>query len=356
MEPQPEHILVPDLDSIDAPSGGLFTAFAVIRHLRRGQTRAGKPYVELRLADRGRAMGAKIWSDWPRAMAAVDDLDVGMHVKILFSVESYKDALQLNVRGIRRAQDGEPGYDPTKLVPEGHELVEDLSCGTLVFDIETVPAADLRKVPPTIAQAVAKHAERNEWDESKVMSLSPWFGKVVSLAVGDGDQDPRTQEVAVFVVPPEGGDSSGPLPGWIRAVTERDLLRAFWALAANAEVVVSYNGRGFDVPFMVARSLILGVPVRVDLLSNRFGLRPHLDLYQVLGHGGRERGPASLDVVCWALGLTSPKEAMDGSMVATTYARGDLASIALYNAGDVRATTAVFQRVRDGVLRYREDW
>jgi DNA polymerase elongation subunit (family B) len=204
-----------------------------------------------------------------------------------------------------------------------------------------------------IGQAVAKSAERQDWDDAKVMSLSPYFGKVVSLAVGDGDQEPRTQDVTVFAVSADAEAPKG-LPSWIRVVTEIDLLRAFWALAGNAEVVVTYNGRGFDVPFMVARSLIHEVPVAVDLVSNRFSLRPHLDLYQVLGQQGR--GPSSLDVVCWALGLTSPKEEMDGSMVATAYAKGDLGSIALYNAGDVRATTGVYQRVRDGVLRYRDDW
>ena len=48
-------------------------------------------------------------------------------------------------------------------------------------------------------------------------------------------------------------------------MSEPDLLRAFWALAGHASVVVSYNGRGFDVPFLVGRSLIHEVPVRVDL-------------------------------------------------------------------------------------------
>jgi predicted PolB exonuclease-like 3'-5' exonuclease len=326
----------------------------VLRHLRKAQTRAGKPYWELRFSDRSRTVAGKIWAEALRAMQAVETMEAGAHVKVLFEVETYRGAVQLNVRGIRCAEPGEQGYEATNLVDEGFALVEDLLCETLVFDIETVPAVDLRKAPPTIAQAVAKHAERNEWDQSKVMSLSPYFGQVVSLAVGNGEQEPRTQEVTVFVVP-AAGTKPKDLPSWIRPVSEPDLLRAFWALAGHAEVVVSYNGRGFDVPFMVARSLVHGIPVSVDLLSNRFSLRPHLDLYHALNHG-RDRGPASLDVVCWALGLTSPKEDMDGSMVATTYAKGDLGSIALYNAGDVRATTGVYQRVRDGLLRYRDDW
>jgi hypothetical protein len=353
MTQPPEHTPVSELAALELPAVGLFTAFVVVKHLRKGQTRAGKPYLELKVADRSRTMAGKIWSEHLRAMHAAEELATGAHVKLLFEVESYKGAPQLNIRGIRPVDADEPGYDPAALVEEGYDLVADLICSTLVFDIETVPAVDLRKAPPTIGQAVAKSAERHDWDDAKVMSLSPYFGKVVSLAVGDGEQDSRTQDVTVFVVGPDEGEPKG-LPSWIRLVSEAELLRAFWILAGNAEVVVSYNGRGFDVPFMVARSLIHDIPVRVDLVSNRFSLRPHLDLFQILGQQGR--GPSSLDVVCWALGLASPKEEMDGSMVATAYAKGDLSSIALYNAGDVRATTGVYQRVRDGILRFRDDW
>ena len=135
---------------------------------------------------------------------------------------------------------------------------------------------------------------------------------------------------------------------------EPSLLRAFWALAAAAETVVTYNGRGFDVPFLVGRSLAHGVSATVDLVSNRWSLRPHLDLFDVLAQ--RDRGPSKLDVVCWALGIESPKGEMDGSMVAPAYERGAILEIADYNAQDVRATARVFRRVRDGVLRFRTDW
>jgi uncharacterized protein YprB with RNaseH-like and TPR domain len=37
-------------------------------------------------------------------------------------------------------------------------------------------------------------------------------------------------------------------------MSEADLLRSFWALACKAETVVSFNGRGFDLPFLVTRA------------------------------------------------------------------------------------------------------
>ena len=139
-------------------------------------------------------------------------------------------------------------------------------------------------------------------------------------------------------------------------MSEPDLLRAFWILANTATTVVSFNGRGFDIPFLVARSLVHNIPARVDLLSNRYAPRPHLDLYQVLTQGRHGSGPSNLDTICWALGIESPKEKMDGSMVAPAYEKGDAEDIAVYNRADVTATTKVYHRVRDLVLRYRKDW
>lgn len=353
-DPHREYPLITELEALDGAEPGRRTAFAVLRQVRKGQTRAGKPYLDLRLADRSRTVGAKVWSEAGRAMQTAEQLRPGAHVKVLFDVDTFKGALQLNVRGLRLAEDGEAGYDPQALVDEGQALIEGLTVDTMVFDIETVPGVDLRKVPSTVAQAVTKYADRQDWDEGKVMSLSPYFGKVVSLAFGDGEADPDEQQVNVFVVPPDDVEVEE-LPPWVRLVSETELLHAFWALAGHAQVVVTYNGRAFDVPFLVGRSLIHDIPVRVDLQSNRYSLRPHLDLYQAMG-GGYGRGPASLDVICWALGMPSPKEVMDGSMVHTYFAKGDVATIAEYNAGDVRATTAVYQRVRDGLLRFRDDW
>ena len=162
------------------------------------------------------------------------------------------------------------------------------------------------------------------------------------------------QQVTVFAVPPIGFD--GELPDWVRPVDEPTMLHAWWNLASTAETVVSFNGRGFDVPFLLGRSLVHQIPARVDLLGNRYALRPHLDLHRAIAGGERLPGPANLDVLCWALGIESPKEQMDGSMVAPAYAQGEIVKIATYNAHDVRATSAVYQKVRDGSLRFRDNW
>lgn len=131
----------------------------------------------------------------------------------------------------------------------------------------------------------------------------PLLARVVSLAFADGEAPAEDAPVTVLAVPPPGrSQDPAAYPPWLRPVDEPGLLRAFSILAAQADVVVSFNGRNFDVPFLVNRSLLHGVPVRVDLLGKPYELRPHLDLYRLL-QPGRALGPAGLDVLCWALGL-----------------------------------------------------
>ncbi len=344
------------LDGIEGEEAPLLTAFASVRRIREGRTRAGRPYVDLELADRTRAVAGKVWDDAGAAMQAIAGLSRGEPVKLLFRPESYQGALQLNVRGIRPLREDEPEYDADRVFGAGYSRVAGSLCNHLVFDIETVPATELEVAPETIRKAVRRHAERFDGDEGMVMGLSPMLGKVVSLAYGEGDLE-TVESVRVLVVPPPDHDAArqAEYPEWMVPVSEPQLLEAFWSLAGHAEVVVTYNGRTFDVPFLIARSLVHGISARVDLLGNPYALRPHLDLYRVLTQG-RPLGPMTLDMVCWALGITSPKDEMDGSQVAPAYARGDIEMIATYNRKDVVATSAVFRRVREQVLRFREDW
>ncbi|MHC4078700.1 MAG: ribonuclease H-like domain-containing protein [Planctomycetota bacterium] len=353
---QPRPQLLEDLSQVDPGKRGWFTCYAMLRTWHERRTRDDKPFVDVEVSDQTATIRGNIWEDAPQAMDAVRDLDPGNPVKLLFQVTTYQGAPQLTIRGVRVVTDEDAeGYRPEVVYGEGIELCEDLICETLVFDIETVPATDKRQLPTTVAEALGKFADRKEMDTHAAMGLSPFFGKVVSLALGEGEVDVDEQQVTVLLVPPPDYEDKD-YPDWVRPMSEAELLRAFWVLANAATTVVSFNGRGFDVPFLVTRSLVHEIPARVDLLSNRFALRPHLDLYQVMTQGRYGGGPSNLDTICWALGVESPKGEMDGSMVAPAYEKGDALDIATYNRADVTATTKVYHRVRDLVLRYRKDW
>jgi DNA polymerase elongation subunit (family B) len=341
-----------DLQAIDPAAPEPQAAFAVARRVELRRNQKNESYVDLDLCDCTASYRAKVWASAKEALEAARALRSGVAVKVLFELDTFQGSVQLNVKKLRevRPEDAECGFDPARLYGAAHARVRELACASLVIDIETVPTTDLRKAPPTIAQAVSKAAEAREYDEAKVMGLSPFFGQVVSLAVGDADKDPSVMPVTVFVVPPP-AHAQQKLPSFVQAVSERELLETFWGLACLAETVVTFNGYGFDVPYLVGRSVILGVPARVDLLTR--GTKPHCDVHAVLTQGSRNMHPANLEIVCWALGIESPKGEMDGSMVAPAWHAGEIEKIATYNAADVRATAAAYQRVRDTVLRFR---
>jgi hypothetical protein len=336
--------------------------FAQLRDVKELLTKDQRPFLIVELADVHAVIEAKIWDDAPEAMAAAKAAQKSGPVKVRGRVNEWQGQQQLVIEKFRAIDPAHApeGFDLDQLVDPALAAVEDLCCRTLVFDVETVPAFDRRDLPHDIAESLISYTTRKfaepdvvEAESKKFMGMSPFFGKVVSLAIGDGDAASGDDAVTVLAVPPDGTNLTD-CPAWLRPMSEADLLRSFWALVGKAETVVSFNGRGFDVPFLVTRSLIHNIPARRDLVSDRWSLRPHLDLYELLTQ--RNRGPSSLNVVCWALGIDSPKEVMDGSMVAPAYARGEIVKIAEYNAHDVRATSAIYRKVRDLVLRYRADW
>ena len=335
------------------PAEHEWDVFAQLRSLKELQTKDSRPFLVLELADVHAVVEAKIWDNTPEALAAAKAAPLRGPVKVRGRVKEWQGRPQLVIDRLKAVEPGEtpPGFSLDQLIDPALAAVEDLCSKTLVFDIETVPAFERRDLPASVAAALADNATLKQMEPDAVMGMSPFFGKVVSLALGDGDAE--VDDVTVLAVPPD-GVTIDPCPKWLRPMSEPELLRAFWALCSRAETIVSFNGRGFDVPFLVTRSLIHGIPARVDLLSQRFSLPPHLDLFELVSQKGR--GPSKLDVVCWALGIESPKEVMDGSMVAPAYARGEIVKIAEYNAHDVKATSAVYRKCRDLILRYRADW
>ena len=128
------------------------------------------------------------------------------------------------------------------------------------------------------------------------------------------------------------------------------MLTAFWAVARHYESVVTFNGRGFDVPFVYLRSAVLNVPItRKDWLGYRFATEPHCDLaeqltfYGVSGRDGAARR-FNLDFYCKTFGIESPKaQGVTGSDVNQLMAEGRYREIAEYCLRDVQATVCLYR-------------
>ena len=134
---------------------------------------------------------------------------------------------------------------------------------------------------------------------------------------------------------------------------EKSMLEAFWGGISEYDECITFNGRGFDIPYLIARSGINGVHVSRDLMSNRFNNKSwggmlHSDLYDQLRYYGSVQRVGSLHLWTTAMGIESPKGGdIAGKDVAKAYRDGRGLEIAQYNARDLVATAELYLRWKE---------
>lgn len=186
---------------------------------------------------------------------------------------------------------------------------------TLVFDIETT-ALPLEQFDETQKEYLFRSAEQlpdaqareAKHDEiQRLFSLWPLTAQVVCVAMLNAE---TLKGQVLFTAEDQdaGGEAAGPVE-FVPCLEEGELLAAFWDVARHYESIVTFNGRGFDVPFMYLRSAVLNVPItRKNWLGYRFQTEPHCDLaeqftfYNVSGRDGAARR-FNLDFYCKAFGI-----------------------------------------------------
>lgn len=109
--------------------------------------------------------------------------------------------------------------------------------------------------------------------------------------------------------------------------------------------IITWGGRGFDLPVINLRSLRRGIVQRWynKDYRNRYNEDYHLDLCDVLAEFGATT-KLSLDAVAKTIGLPG-KYGIDGSKVAGLYAAGEVEKIKTYCQTDVFQTAFVFMRL-----------
>ena len=227
---------------------------------------------------------------------------------------------------------------------------------TLVFDIETsalplelfdeAQQEYLFREAEKIDDAVAKEAKRGEI--TRFMSLWPFTSQVVCIAMLNAETQ-RGQSLFVAEDFEEVEEKDAPVK-FIPFADETELLTQFWEAAKNFNSVVTFNGRGFDVPFIYLRSALLNVPIsKKNWLGYRYAVEPHCDLaeqFTFYGVSGREGAARrfNLDFYCKAFGIESPKShGVTGMDVNTLMAGGKFREIAEYCLRDVRATVELYR-------------
>lgn len=117
-------------------------------------------------------------------------------------------------------------------------------------------------------------------------------------------------------------------------------------------VLCAHNGKEFDFPYIARRMIINGIslPSKLDLFGKKPWEVPHLDTMELWKFGDYKHF-TSLKLMANVLGIPSPKEDIDGSMVKDVYYEEvDLERIITYCELDVLTTAQVFLRLRNEAL------
>ena len=222
---------------------------------------------------------------------------------------------------------------------------------TLVFDIETT-AQPLENFDEAQQEYLFREAgkiadeparEKKRAEIRQLFSLWPLTGQVVCIAMLNAEKQ-RGQVLFLAEDFEEDAEEAAPVK-FVPFAEEAELLTAFWDVAKHYDQVVTFNGRGFDVPFLYLRSALLNVPIsKKNWLGYRYAVEPHCDLaeqftfYSVGGQGGAARR-FNLDFYCKAFGIESPKShGVTGMDVSALMAEQKFREIADYCLRDVRAT------------------
>ena len=198
----------------------------------------------------------------------------------------------------------------------------------LVLDIETIPDHD-RWARPELPHGV------------EAPFPPTWAHRIVVIGCLWLDHDYKLKRLGV-IGDPAGGTGTAD-------ERERHLLEDFSRFVGRARpVLVTYNGRSFDLPVIALRSLCHGVPLswyyRESSVRYRYSEQGHLDLCDWLADHGATRS-GSLDAIARLIGLPG-KVGVDGSQVEGLYRAGQLAAIQEYCLADVAQTALLFLRFR----------
>ncbi len=207
----------------------------------------------------------------------------------------------------------------------------------IVFDIETV-GVDFDSLDQTSQESLLKNA-KTEVEQQTVkdcLALSPLTGEIVAIGMVDYD----TNDGVVYFQSSSGKDKDFKQENSKYVVcSEKEIIEHFWRVVTKYNQIVTYNGRGFDCPFIMLRSAAHRCKKTRDIMPYRFDVKSHIDLYDQMTFYGAMRKGFSLHMVTQALGIKSPKqEGVSGAMVSEMFKQGKSTDIARYCLRDVRAT------------------
>lgn len=221
----------------------------------------------------------------------------------------------------------------------------------LFLDIETVPqTGDWNSLTET---------EQNLWDKKTRLQrkedftaeefylerggIMAEFGKIICISVGILEKNEK------LMIKSFSGDDEKNLLVEFGEIFNRPKLRDV--------ILCAHNGKEFDFPWIARRFLINGMqpPKPFQLFGKKPWEIPHLDTLE-LWKFGDYKSFVSLELLANLFGIPTPKDDIDGSMVASIYyIEKDLQRIVKYCEKDVLTLANVFRRMRQENLLERSE-
>lgn len=219
----------------------------------------------------------------------------------------------------------------------------------LFLDIETVPAfGNWEEVSPEEQKLWDKKTKGQRGDEVFVgefyeerAGVMAEFGKIICISVG------MLEKSNYLRIKSFSGDDEARLL--------EDFGKIFNSSRLSNSILCAHNGKEFDFPWIARRMLINGFqpPVPFQMFGKKPWEVPHLDTME-LWKFGDWKSYTSLELLAHVFGVPTPKDDIDGSMVAEIYYKEkDLPRIVTYCEKDVLTLANVFRRMRQEDLLER---
>lgn len=206
----------------------------------------------------------------------------------------------------------------------------------IILDIETA-GDDFDSLDSSVQEYLLRWAETPEEIEKVKESLSfyPHTAQIIAL----GMLNPDTNKGRVYFQAPAREIGVFEEDGVVfQSASESEILTEFWNTIKSYDKFITFNGRGFDCPFIIIRSAVNRVKPSRELLPNRYS-DLHIDLLDQLTFYGASKRRFSLDMWCRTFNIKSPKsDGITGYDVKGLFTSGRYIDIARYCAGDLIAT------------------
>ncbi len=226
----------------------------------------------------------------------------------------------------------------------------------LILDIETV-GEDFNSLDKSTQEVLTYWIKKESESEEEYrvsleelknrLGFSPLTAGIVALGVLDYY---KNEGVVYFQAPGKKIKEASEEGITFKQTSEKELLEKFWEGAKKYQYFITFNGRAFDIPFLMVRSAIHGIRPSKDLMRGRYLYQQnpeaiHIDLFDQLTFYGALRRKGGLHLWSRAFGIKSPKDGgVTGDDVGRMFSEEKFLEIAKYNAKDLRATRELYEK------------